>query len=58
MIRKKGKSFKELCNDQIVIRIPFELRRSLEQKAKEKKISLSKLVRSYLEKSLLEELRA
>jgi hypothetical protein len=49
------KGFKELCREQIVIRLPFELRRALEKKAREKNLKISKLVRLYLEKSLAEE---
>jgi predicted HicB family RNase H-like nuclease len=57
-VRKtKEKKFKDLCREQIVVRVPFETRRFLEQKAKERGLSLSELVRSYLEKSLLEEIK-
>ena len=55
--KTKEKGFKELCREQIVVRIPFETRRFLEQKAKERGLSLSELVRLYLEKSLLEEIK-
>jgi predicted DNA binding CopG/RHH family protein len=54
-LRAEAKGFKELCRDQIVIRLPFELRRNLEKKAREKGLRLSKLIRLYLEKGLTEE---
>jgi predicted DNA-binding protein len=51
-MKTEARSFKELCREQIVVRLPFELRRRLEREAREKNLTISKLVRLYLEQNL------
>jgi hypothetical protein len=54
-MKTEARSFKELHRELIVVRLPFELRRRLERKAREREMTISKLVRLYLEKGLVEE---
>jgi len=50
---KKGS--KGIYRDQIVVRLPFEAKRSLEKRAKEKGLKVSDLVRVYIERGLTSE---
>jgi predicted HicB family RNase H-like nuclease len=43
------------CKDQITVRLPENIKRELVDKAKQKGLSLSDLVRVYIEKGLTEE---
>jgi hypothetical protein len=47
--------FKGVYRDQIVVRLPFEAKRSLEKRAKEKGLKVSDLVRVYIERGLASE---
>jgi len=47
--------FKGIYRDKIDLRVPFEVKRELERKAKEKGLSISDLVRLYIEKCLAED---
>jgi predicted HicB family RNase H-like nuclease len=43
------------CKDQITVRLPEDIKRELVDRAKQKGLSLSDLVRVYIEKGLTEE---
>jgi antitoxin component of RelBE/YafQ-DinJ toxin-antitoxin module len=43
------------CKNQITVRLPEDVKRELMDKAKQKGLSLSDLVRVYIEKGLAEE---
>jgi predicted DNA-binding protein len=47
--------FKGVYREFLAIRLPFEVKRSLEKKAKEKGLKVSDLVRVYIEKGLASE---
>jgi hypothetical protein len=49
--------FKGIYREMLVVRLPFEAKRSLEEKAKEKGLKVSDLVRVYIEKGLASESR-
>jgi predicted HicB family RNase H-like nuclease len=44
-----------IYRERVTIRLPFEVVRMLEKKAKERRLSLSDLVRTFIEKCLKEE---
>jgi len=52
---KQGK--RGVYKEWMAVRVPFEVRRKLEQKAKEYGLSLSDTIRLYLEKGLKDELK-
>jgi predicted HicB family RNase H-like nuclease len=43
------------CKGQITVRLPEEIKQELIERAKQKRLSLSDLIRVYLEKGLTEE---
>jgi post-segregation antitoxin (ccd killing protein) len=43
------------CRDQIAVKLPEDIKRELMERAKQKGLSLSDLVRVYIEKGLKEE---
>jgi hypothetical protein len=49
------RGFKGIYRDQIVVRLPFEAKRSLEKRAREKGLKVSDLVRVYIERGLASE---
>jgi len=43
------------CKNQITVRLPEEIKQELMERAKQKRLSLSDVVRVYIEKGLTEE---
>jgi hypothetical protein len=47
--------FKGIYREVLVVRLPFEVKRNLEKKARERGLKVSDLVRLYIEKGLASE---